>query len=71
MVESDVEALVKEERCRRRFWQQFPLQSSSDGRLQTLYFMVSYLCLRPSRNKIPGAIYRWFQVKTKMLDMFP
>jgi hypothetical protein len=30
MVESKEETLVKEERWPRRFWQRFPLQSSSD-----------------------------------------
>jgi hypothetical protein len=40
MVESDAEVLVKEERWWRRFQQRLPLQSSSTGGIQPLFFVA-------------------------------
>jgi hypothetical protein len=48
MVESDEEALVKEERCLEAIPVVLPLQTSAGGGPQTLYFVVFYLCLYPS-----------------------
>jgi hypothetical protein len=63
MVESDVEVFVKEERRSEPIT--VPLQSSSGGGLQPLYFVVSHFRLRRSRNKIPEGIYKLFYVKNQ------
>jgi hypothetical protein len=56
MAESDVDALVKEERWSEATPAVVPLQSSSGGGLQGLCFVVSSLHLWTSENKI----LEWF-----------
>jgi hypothetical protein len=48
MIERDEEALVKEDRYQRQFWQLFLLQFSVGGRLETLCFVVFHFRLHPS-----------------------
>jgi hypothetical protein len=60
MVESAADVLVKEERRAEAIRTAVPLQSSSGGGLQPLYFYVFDLRLRPSQKRIPEGIYRRF-----------
>jgi hypothetical protein len=61
IVEIDVKVLVKEERRLEVILAAVPpLQSSSSGTLQPLYFNIFYLRLHSLQNKFSWAIYRGF-----------
>jgi hypothetical protein len=59
MVKSDADALVMKSRPE-AILATVPLQSSVGGGLQTLYFVVFYIRLCPSRDRDWNHFYRWF-----------